>query len=206
MSLGMIVRQPRHVIAKLNGWSESEEHEVLDRTKGAEWGPDREPVFSVAECRLRTFEVRIEPAATVRSAIALWNAEREAFLKREQEEHDRRDECLKRQYEVIDHFKQQVDGYVEDSMTTRDYVRVSMKAVANTFHEPPYLSVKEVAKLTGWEEPLVRKYVRKGLFKNSLLPSAAGNGQHKKFDPVKVMEDIKVIKNKAGTKSRRKCK
>jgi DNA-binding transcriptional MerR regulator len=81
-----------------------------------------------------------------------------------------------------------------------------MKAVANTFHEPPYLSVKEVAKLTGWKEHLVRKYVRKGLFKNSLLPNAAGNGQHKKFDPVKVLDEIKSIKSKLGTKSRRKRK
>ena len=192
MSLGMIVRQPRHVIAKLNGWSESEEHEVLDRTKGVEWGPDREPVFSVAECRLRTTEVRTEPAASVRSAIALLTAEHEAFLKREEEESDRR--------------KQQLERHLEESKVLRDDVCDRMKGLSNATDKAHYLTTKQVATRAGWGPARVRKHTRAGDFKNSLLPDAVESGKHRKFDPVKVMEDIKAIKNKAGTKGRRKRK
>jgi hypothetical protein len=192
MSLGMIVRQPRHVVAKLNGWSESEEHVVLDRTKGADWGPDGEPVFSVAECRLRTTEVRTEPAASVRSAVALLMAEHEAFWKREQEERDCR--------------KHELAGRSEDNKAMRDFVRVNMKGLANVLPVAPNLSVKGVAKEAGWKESLVRKYAREGRFETSLLPKSSGKGKHKQFDPVKVLDDIKSIKSKLGTKGRRKRK
>ena len=188
----MIVRQPRHVIAKLNGWSESEEHEVLDRTKGAEWGPDGEPVFSVAECRLRTSEIRTEPAATVRSAIALFMAEKDEFLKREQQENDR--------------LKQRLDRHFEESKVLRDDVCDRMKGLSNASDKAHYLTTKQVATRAGWEPALVRKHTRAGDFKNSLLPDAVESGKHRKFDPVKVMEDIKAIKNKAGTRGRRKRK
>lgn len=195
MSLGMILAQPRHVLAKLNGLSSGEEHAVFERMTGAEWGPDLQPVFSVARCRATTTEVRNEPVATVRSATERLVARFEEQLARQQEQ-------LASQQQQLDRYEQQYARNQEDNQHTRAHISGVWEAVSNVYEESTGLSPKEVGKKAGWSAQRVRKYGRLGWFPKS-LPNHEKNDRYV-FDPIKVLEDIADIKKHRLGKRHRK--
>lgn len=195
----MLLPQPRHVVVKLNGMSSGEANEVFEKITGAEWGPDRQPVFSVARCRAATVDVRTGPVATVRSAT-------ERLVARHEEQLARQDERLSRQQEQLAHYEEQFARSQEESRETQVRIAGVWRAtVANNPKESTGISPEQVGGMVGkeerWDAPRVRKYAREGKFPKSLHPRKK-NAPYV-FDPIMVLEDIADIK-KGLRKGRRK--
>lgn len=186
MSLGMLLAQPRHVVAKLAGMSSAEEYEVLKNLPPVERQADGTPLYGVAQCQRKLEEVRNEPVATVKSAT-------EEMLTRQKEQSD-----VVRQ--TVELFEREMARFKEVSEAIKGRVTAATKAVTNAIDEPLHLTAADVARLTGWSIQTVGRYKREGLFPRSLIPCSRGNGKHAKFDPNRVWDDIAEIE-----KNRRKA-
>jgi len=184
MNLGMLRGQPRNVIAKLNGMSKGEEHELFERVKPERFEEDGRPLYSVAECREQLEVIRCEP---VTSAKSLYQ-EVKALL-------DLHGQLLARQEE-------QVVLEREANEETRQRVFAATTAMQNAVQQPIHLSVREAAKRAGLDSTLVRSWARKGWFQKSLIPGSRGKGKHKKFDPNKIWDDLASIEKRLGRRGR----
>lgn len=182
MYLGMLRAQPRDVVAKLNGMSAGEAHEVFEDLPVVGRDADGTPLYGVAQCRRKTVEVRNEPVATVKAAT-------EKLLARQEEQFAPVREC-------VELFERESARYKQTSEVIEGRITAATKAVTNAIDEPVYLTVTDIARSTGWSVQTVRKHNRRGWFPRSLLPGSARKGQHAKFDPTRVWDDIEAIKRK----------
>jgi hypothetical protein len=187
----MLQAQPRHVVAKFNGMSSVEEHEVLKDLPVVERQPDGTPLYGVAECRRKLEEVRNEPVATVKSVAA-------EMVARQEEQFARQDEQFARQEEqrawLKDWFADFVKTHREENQKTQAQIAGVWNAtVVNSPKESPGISPEQVGnKLTPpWSAHRVRKYANQGLFPKSLHPR--NKNAPYVFDPIRVLEDIADI-------------
>jgi len=194
MKMQMLRGQPRDVIAKLNGMSDGEKHELFEKVMPATYGEDGQPLYSVSECRERLQEIRREPVATVQAAAAQMMACQKEHYARDDERDDEQAAFFR---EWFAHFKEEYERNQGENRDTRGrIVGLWQAAVFNRPEEAWGLSPDQVGKKAGWSGARVRKYANKRWFPKSLHPRKKNKPMV--FDPIKVLEDISDIKKRLG--------
>jgi hypothetical protein len=188
MKMQMLRGQPRDVIAKLNGMSDGEKHELFEKVMPEQYGEDGQPLYSVSECRERLQEIRREPVATVQAAAA-------QMMACQKEHYARDDEQAAFFREWFARFKEEFERNQGENRDTRGRIDgLWQAAVCNRPEEALGLSPDQVGKKAGWSGARVRRYANKKWFPKSL--HRREKNKPMVFDPIKVLEDISDIKKR----------
>jgi hypothetical protein len=187
MSLGMLLAQPRHVVAKLNGLNSAEECNVFRSVGPACSNGQGEPCYTVAAVRIETQSYRHQ--VTLGSLL-------EHAVRTETVIQEVRDE-QRGQKELLVGMGEQISHVRENDKHTRNKLDLLWNGLAKGSGKGKGKGATpaQVGKVAGgWSAQRVRRYARKGWFEKSRLHHLK-NGRWA-FNPNKVEEDIADIKER----------
>lgn len=168
MSLGMLLAQPRHIVAKLNGMSSGEEHEVLRSVTPARTNDLGEPCYTVAAVRIEAQSYRQQVSL---GSVLQHVADLDTGVRNFQAEIGSQINVLAGKTDVL---------AKEHSAVARALTMLA-KAYRNDPRKP-YLTNKNIEELTDWCDSKVRKLSADAAFRMHMVRGTRKGNKHKKYD------------------------